>query len=352
MHPHDLSALIDWFQAEKRAFPWREDPSPYAVLVSEVMLQQTQASVVIPYFERWMERFPTIAALAQAPIEEVIKMWEGLGYYSRARNLHLAASELMGKNKGEIPSSLAELTELKGIGAYTSSAILSFAFHQKAAAVDGNVLRVCARYFAIEEDIAKRKTQQEIERRVMAFLPDDEPWVAMEALIELGAQLCQRTPHCSSCPLQEGCLAYKENKTHLLPFKAKKGTITTLFRSVLVLTDGQEVLLRQEKGKKVMRDLYEFPYLESAEMEPDKLQRIINKSWGLSALFDKKLQTVKHGFTRYEAHLFPSLWRVKSKLPVEGCRWVSWRELGDLPFSAGHRRILSNLGLSDAHFTH
>src|ERR1700722_10190653 len=179
----DIDSLKDWFVREKRDLPWRENPSPYAVWISEVMLQQTQASVVIPYFERWMARFPTVAVLAEASQGEVIKMWEGLGYYSRVRHLHQAAKDLMYRYAGDLPRTREGLEGIKGIGPYTRGAILSFAFHQKAAAVDGNVLRVLARYFAIEEEIEKAK--KSITELTESILPEEEPWIVMEGLIEL-----------------------------------------------------------------------------------------------------------------------------------------------------------------------
>jgi A/G-specific adenine glycosylase len=201
-------SLNTWFEENRRAFPWREDPTPYSVWVSEVMLQQTRASVVVPYFERWMITFPSVAALAVAPIEQVIKMWEGLGYYSRARNLHRGAQQIVDDFGGVIPSTKEELLKIRGLGPYTVAAILSFGFKQRAAAVDGNVLRVITRYAWIDQDIQKVATKRVVAEFVESFLDEKQPWVTSEALIELGATICTPAPRCALCPIQSGCAAY------------------------------------------------------------------------------------------------------------------------------------------------
>lgn len=185
----DTSALHQWFREMNRPFPWRENPNPYRVWISEVMLQQTRASVVIPYFERWMELFPGPHVLARAPLEEVIKAWEGLGYYGRARHLHEGARQIVHQFNGLLPSKREQLEKIKGLGPYMVNAILSFAFHQRAAAVDGNVSRVLARHFMIEDDIARHATKKRIQAFADEVLDIKKPWITAEALIELGATL-------------------------------------------------------------------------------------------------------------------------------------------------------------------
>jgi A/G-specific adenine glycosylase len=263
MKQSEVQKLRSWFLSQKRDLPWRENPTPYAVWVSEVMLQQTQVSVVIPYFLRWMEKFPTIKSLAEAPIEEVIKEWEGLGYYTRVRNLHEGAHYVVKNHAGKLPSTAENLSKIKGLGAYTIGAILSFAFHQKAAAVDGNVLRVLSRYYSYHEDISKPKTVKKIREMAQLLLPDYEPWIISEALIELGATICARTPKCPECPLKNECKGYLEGNAHDLPVKSQKNPITSLFRGVTVIEcEEQYLVVRGEKGK-LMADLYQFPYFES-----------------------------------------------------------------------------------------
>lgn len=210
MPSFNQKALVEWFNKQKRPLPWRKNPSPYAVWVSEVMLQQTQVAVVIPYFQRWMERFPTIQALAESSIEDAIKQWEGLGYYARAKNLHAGAKQVVANFDGELPSKVEALSRIKGLGPYTVGAIRAFAFHERSAAVDGNVLRFLTRYFAIEEDIAKIGTQKKITALAESLLPEKEPWVFAEALIEFGATVCKKAPLCFECPLNKSCAGLKK----------------------------------------------------------------------------------------------------------------------------------------------
>lgn len=333
----DVELLKEWFFRVKRDLPWRGNPSPYEVWISEVMLQQTQVSVVIDYFIRWMKAFPTIEVLASSPIQEVIKVWEGLGYYSRARNLHKAAQMLI----GGLPSTKEELLKIPGIGAYTAGAILSFAFHQKAAAVDGNVLRVMTRYFCIEEEIDRPAVQKKVTQLVEELLPDQQPWVAMEALIELGAQVCKKKPECFSCPLKNSCQGKRRGVVEALPMKGKKTAITQLIRHVAVIKVEDHLLVRKEGFGKVMADLYEFPYWEN-ECRAEEL--------GLELVFSKKLKKVKHSFTRFRSELFPILWEAKEMRPIRGFEWVSLKEIAKIPFSSGHRRIMQEV--IHAHFTY
>ncbi|NGX50990.1 MAG: Adenine DNA glycosylase [Chlamydiae bacterium] len=326
--------LKEWFFLHRRLLPWRENPSPYEVWVSEVMLQQTQVSVVIPYFQRWMESFPSIRALSEAREEKVIKVWEGLGYYSRARNLHSGARYLTDNHGGELPSTYDELSRVKGLGPYTIGAILSFAFKQKAPAIDGNVLRVVARYFSIEEEVDKRRTQKKIEELTLSLLPDREPWIVMEALIELGALICQKRPSCPSCPLKEGCSAYREGRAELLPNRKKRPEIVTLHRAVALITTGRELLMRKGEAGKVMADLWEFPYFDrNVDLE---------KALGLSLTSLQKFPEVTHGFTRYRATLYPELFQAEHRA-VKNFSWVSYKEVEKKALSSGHRRILELL---------
>lgn len=319
---------------EKRDLPWRQNPTPYRVWISEVMLQQTQATVVKPYFERWMERFPTVRHLAEASVEQVMKLWEGLGYYSRARALHEGARYLMEQHGGELPKSAEELEKVKGLGPYTIGAIRSFAFNERAAAVDANVLRVISRLYCIEEEIDTPRVQKRIRELVQAILPEEEPWVAMEGLIELGAVICTKNPKCGLCPLREECLAYQRGRAEELPKKRAGKKITLLERVVLVIECEDRYLVKKQQKGKVMAGLYEFPYFEKGEewksFFPGKMQLL------------KKLKRVSHSFTRYKAELDPSLWKAESCEEVEGHEWVLKERVKELAFSSGHKRILEN----------
>ncbi len=328
--------LRDWFTQEKRDFPWRKKPTPYGVWVSEVMLQQTRASVVIPYYLRWMERFPSVHSLANTSIEEVIKLWEGLGYYARARALWEGARTIVSRFGGVVPSRFEDLAEVKGLGPYTIGAILSFAFHQKAPAVDGNVLRVVSRFLAIEEEVDRQVIQKKIRQFVVDLLPDREPWVIMEAVIELGATICTKRPLCERCPLAGDCRAYRTGREMELPKKKKKAAITILRRKVPVILFEEWVLLQKHEGRQVMSGLYEFPYFDEKEREeafyPGRL------------VLEGKLAEVQHTFTRYKAWLFPTVWRAEERKEVAGYEWVSRVRLAELPFSSGHRKICKNIG--------
>ncbi len=302
------------------------------------MLQQTRAQVVIPYFLKWMERFPNIELLARAPLEEVIKTWEGLGYYSRARNLHEGAKTLVEEFGGKLPSTREELKKIKGVGPYTMGAILSFAFRQKAAAVDGNVLRVLSRFFAIEDSIDLPATRRRIEELAEGILPEKEPWIMMEALIELGALVCQKKPECSSCPLNESCLAFRHHIQEALPRRSKGAKTIHLRRWVgIVEYEGKILVSKGERGK-VMADLYEFPYLEEEGGDPTAL---FSQKLELSLSLQKKLDEEIHTFTRYRATLIPFLFRAEES-NSRFC-WIEKKKLSKLPFSSGHRRVLQQL---------
>lgn len=321
----DTKKLAAWFQANKRSFPWREDISPYRVWISEVMLQQTRASVVEGYFLRWMQAFPTIEALAEASVESVIKLWEGLGYYSRARNIHEAAKVLAAHFGGQLPEGEADLLAIKGLGPYTVGAIRSFAFHQKTLAIDGNVLRVAARYFAVAEDICKPATKKLLAELLSGVQPEHEPWVFNEALIELGATHCNKKATCSQCPLAAGCASLLQGKQELLPIKAKAASTTHLYRRIFLYEcDGAYLVGKKQEG--VMADLYEF-YSEDLSGPP------------------AAKAPVTHTFTRYKAHLFPEAVKVKARLNKPGFEWVLKQELSKLPFSSGHKKILERFVL-------
>jgi A/G-specific adenine glycosylase len=332
--------LRKWFHQSQRRLPWRDRPIPYAVWVSEVMLQQTQAAVVVPYFYRWMEQYPSIAALATASVDEVIKSWEGLGYYSRARNLHRGARTVMERHGGLLPADRAQLLQIPGIGAYTANAILAFAFHQKITAVDGNVLRVICRYFGLEEDIAKPQTRLQVQEVADGWLPDQAPWEVAEALIELGAVICGRSPACHHCPLQQSCSAYHTNRQSSLPVKSGRVRYQQLHRVVAVVIAGDQLLLRRGRPGQVMADLYEFPYFASeGPWNSDQVMGALIFSTQPVMALDE----VSHTFTRYRVRLYPWLLRAVAAGPQQGCEWIPLSTVRQLPFSSGHRRILHQL---------
>lgn len=345
----DWQSLKKWFLREKRDLPWRINSTPYSIWVSEIMLQQTHVAVVIPYFERWLDRFPTIQKLAEASLQDVLKIWEGLGYYSRARNLHEGARYILKQFQGQIPSDRYELEKIKGLGPYTIGAILSFAFHQKTAAVDGNVIRVLTRYFMLEEDISKASTLKIIRALAEEILPDDEHWLVNEGLIELGAKVCGKNPKCKECPLQATCQSYIYGTMHQLPRKAAKKEITHLYRGVAVIHSNDYFLVSKGKAGKIMADLYEFPYFEMGHnmVSVEKVSQLIYELINLEIEFIDVLRKVSHSFTRYRAHLTPYLFSTSSLKNIKGYVWLHLQDLRKMPFSAGHRRVLEQLQLED-----
>lgn len=332
--PFAAEKLREWFAANKRDLPWRRTQDPYAIWVSEIMLQQTQVSVVIDYYQRWMERFPTIEALARAESAAVIKQWEGLGYYSRARHLHAAAQFLVAHHAGKLPSSKEELAKVKGLGPYTVGALLSFAFRQKCAAVDGNAIRVLTRYFALQEEVDQTETKNTLWKIAEAILPDTAPWEIVEGIIELGARVCKKEPQCSSCPLKGECRAFAWGIQNQLPKKGKKVEILKQTRNVFVICSQNRLLVKKTEGKKVMQDLYEFPSATATES---------SFPFSFPATQVAQLPQITHSFTRYRVTLFPTLWQAEEPVAVAGYEWVEEAMIREHPFSAGHRRILQNL---------
>lgn len=340
----ESDALKEWFLREMRDLPWRNDRTPYSVWISEMMLQQTQVAVVIPYYLRWMEQFPTIRHLAEAPVGEVIKMWEGLGYYSRARYLHEGAQYIMKEHGGVFPRTICDLEKIKGLGPYTIGAILSFAYQDRIAAVDGNVLRVLARYFHIEEDIGKSGTIKRMHQIATQILPEKDPWIFNEALIELGATICTKKPHCVKCPLKNKCRSYLNGTAHQLPNKATKVKIEKLYRSVAIMCCQHRYLLKKGQKGQIMSDLFEFPYFESSlgGMDLIEMKKKIADHFCFEVKHLESLCAVEHSFTRFRAFLQPELFSCTLDfLPKieENYFWMTAEEMSTVAFSSGHRRI-------------
>jgi A/G-specific adenine glycosylase len=342
----EMKRLHLWFKENQRDFPWRKEKSPYRVWVSEVMLQQTRASVVVPYFNRWMDAFPTVERLAAASLEQVIKMWEGLGYYSRARRLHQGAQEICSRFGGQIPSSAEELASIPGLGPYTIGAILSFGFQKRALAIDGNVARVASRFSLVEENIDRARGRRLLEAKVDRLLDPEEPWVSAEALIELGATLCLPTPRCESCPLSTGCLGLQAKKQEALPIKNSPPEMIALSRKVVILESKGSVLVKKEKEGRLMANLYEFPYFEmkGGIWSSSYLIRKVKDAFQCRAEFICNLQEIQQSFTRYKARLYPTWLRIPEACSnIEGWQWIAVEKLSELPFSSGHRKIVEQM---------
>jgi A/G-specific adenine glycosylase len=258
-------SLRRWFHGARRSFPWRSDASPYRVWISEVMLQQTRAAVVVPYFLKWMDRFPNIHTLAAAPWDEVLKFWEGLGYYSRAQRLHQGAKMLVERWGGELPEQARELAMLPGLGPYTVEAIRAFAFKQHAAPVDGNVLRVWSRLLSVSDPIDRPVIQQRAREWLQGALPTEAPYELAEALIELGATVCTpQSPRCGACPLREACGAFQSKNQSCFPRKSPRKATQKITRHTLLWVSASGLLLeRGESQKQVLGHLWRLPTFDS-----------------------------------------------------------------------------------------
>ncbi len=334
-----MKKLISWFESNKRLLPWRINKTPYAVWVSEVMLQQTRAEVVIGYFDRWMQTYPTIYDLAAATEEQVIKSWEGLGYYSRARNLRNGARKIVTEDGGCFPDSLEALRAVPGIGPYTAGAILSFAFEKRAVAIDGNVLRVLSRYWCQEEEIDKSSTRSLFAKRLEVELPQAKPWVAMEGLIELGALICKPKPLCHLCPLKKSCQAYQQGRTLDLPNKKKRKKIEKIDRSVACIEHQGKILMRKVPEGQVMAGLYELPYIEGRVQCSGKIGELV----GMQLKGKGEYPSVQHGFTHYQVTLYPVVYEVLAGQAHPSFEWLAKEDLAEMSCPSGHREIVARM---------
>jgi A/G-specific adenine glycosylase len=258
--------LLDWYQTHKRDLPWRRSKNPYYIWISEVMLQQTRVDTVIPYFHRFVDQFPTVEALATAPEENVLKAWEGLGYYSRARNLQTAVREVHERYDGIVPQNKEEISSLKGVGPYTSGAILSIAYNKPEPAVDGNVMRVLSRYFLIEEDIMKPATRTKMEKLARELILEGTASDFNQALMELGAMVCTpRSPHCLTCPVMAHCSAREAGMEEALPIKKKAKPPRPELRAVALIEGTGENegkwLIRQRPQEGLLARMWELPHV-------------------------------------------------------------------------------------------
>lgn len=342
--------LLDWYDANRRTLPWRtESPrDPYKVWVSEIMLQQTKVETVKPYYASWLEHFPTVAALAAADEEEVLHQWQGLGYYSRARNLHTAARQVMEDHGGKIPDTREEIRTLKGIGDYTAGAILSMAYGKRETAVDGNVLRVFARIYSIPENILSATVKKDITRLVVEQQDPDRPGDFNEALMDLGATVCiPGQPLCGQCPLEGRCQARKEGKEGELPLRITKRNIPTEHISALIISrntpEGTYVLLRRRPATGLLAGMWEFPGSLEKDGESTEKGEDLLRELGISGKPDHPaLKTVKHVFSHKIWQLAAHTVTTDSDpaLPDEDWQWVEKKDLPGILWAGPHKKLV------------
>lgn len=300
-----VNDLCIWYKENARALPWRLDVTPYHVWVSEIMLQQTRVEAVKPYYERFMNELPDIKALAECAEDKYLKLWEGLGYYSRVRNLHAAAIQIMNEYEGQMPSEYAELLKLKGIGSYTAGAISSIAFGKKQPAVDGNVLRVIMRLYGYDWDIAKEDTKKKVEQLLFEWyeLNGVESATLTQALMELGALVCvpNGAPHCEACPWKADCKTYEEENWDAIPVKTGKKPRRIENLTVFILQNQEGIHFGKRGEKGLLAGLYEFPNTVGHLSQDEAIAYL--KECGYHPIRIREIDSAKHIFSHVEWHM-------------------------------------------------
>ncbi len=333
--------LLAWFDGNKRDLPWRENKDPYRIWVSEVMLQQTRVEAVKPYFENWINQFPTVEALAQATEDEVLRAWQGLGYYSRAKNLQLGVREVVEKYNGKVPETRKEIESLKGVGSYTAGAVLSIAYNKREAAVDGNVLRVYSRLYNSHEDVLKSSAKKKITSLVENTIPKDRPGDFNEALMDFGATLCiPKNPRCAACPLRDDCEAYKEGTVSVLPVRVKKKNVPHIYLAVALIESEGDYLVHRRKDKGLLASMWEFPSVEGGHVEKKALEELVSEFGTKLRWDDDKIPPLTHVFSHRRWEMYPFKGHVKKNphLPSDW-RWIKREEFSLLPWAGPHGKL-------------
>ena len=348
--------LIPWFFKNKRTMPWRGNRTPYRVWISELMLQQTRVDQATPYFIRFMKRFPSLKSLAAASQDEVLKMWEGLGYYSRARNLHKAALLIAQNHKGRFPHLIKDIKALPGVGDYTAAAIGSLAFNMDLAVVDGNVIRVLSRLYAYTKDTRSTAARKELQKMADELLVKGDAGNHNEAMMELGATVClPKNPHCEECPVSEACLGCKSNRPTDYPIKAPKKKVPHLVvGAAVVVHNNGEVLIAQRRNQDMLGGLWEFPggKQEVGETIQQCIVRELKEELDVEAEIGEYLLTVKHAYSHFTMDLHTYYARIRSGSPhpihCQDYRWVKVSELRTFAYSKADLKIIDELERIDA----
>lgn len=317
----EINKLFLWYQENHRDLPWRNTTNPYIVWLSEIILQQTRVDQGMPYFNRFIETYPTVIELANAPLDEVYKLWEGLGYYSRAKNLHAAAQYVANELDGVFPNNYKGLLQLKGVGDYTASAIASFCYGEKTPVLDGNVYRVISRIYNIEEPINTPKAVKLFKSILNEIISQDDPATFNQAMMEFGALHCTpKKPKCEACPFAANCLGLEKNNVENLPVKKKAAKSKNRYFNYLVMIEGNQVLVKKREGKDIWENLYEFPLIESKEaFDNEQLKNIT-----FTKISPSYKQVLSH------QNIYAKFYLVNQKnAKVEGTK-VSFNELKDL----------------------
>ena len=347
-----VDSLLEWYAKNARELPWRSQQSPYRTWVSEIMLQQTQVDTVIPYFRGWMARFPDIKTLAEADEQEVLSYWEGLGYYSRARNLHKAARIVVREMSGELPKTIKELQRLPGIGPYTAGAIASIAFGKDVPAVDGNIRRVLSRLFNVSIPARSTEGEKILWNLAEEYLPSGKASEYNQALMDLGAVICTpRDPMCELCPVSEDCAAYKLGVQEERPVKKPRKKIPHHIVTAAVIQKDGNVLLAQRHNNRLLGGLWEFPGGTLEELDDDLaacLRREIEEELGVLIKVGVPFGQYNHAYTHFKITLNAFLCAIEpgeepQPLASQAIEWVSITNLGDYPMGKVDRMIANRL---------
>jgi A/G-specific adenine glycosylase len=347
--------LLDWYRASHRDLPWRHTRDPYRIWVSEVMLQQTQVRTVVPYYERFIARFPDVASLAHAMRDEVLKHWEGMGYYARARNLHAAAGALVGDGDGAVPDDPDRFGALPGVGDYIRAAVMSIAFARPLAAVDGNVKRVLARAFAVEDEVDRPAGARAIQAYADGLLDRDDPGAFNQALMELGAVVCRpHQPDCPSCPLAEHCHAYAEGAPEAYPKRSRRRAVPTAAIAIGVVGRRGRVLITRRADSALLGGLWEFPggKIRDGESAAAACRREIREETGLDVRVVERVTTVRHAYShlKVEIEVFRCAYRagrVRLRGPVAH-KWILLEETARYAFPKANHKFLPVLKAAES----
>ncbi len=328
--------ILTWYQSNQRDLPWRSSKHPYLIWISEIILQQTQVKQGIPYYHRFIEAFPDVFALAGASEQEVLKLWQGLGYYSRARNLHAAAKDVVERLNGQMPATKKELQKLKGIGPYTAAAIASIAYDEAVAVVDGNVYRLLSRYFAIGMPIDTTEGRKHFEALSHQLLPGSQPADFNQAMMDMGAMVCTPAqPKCHICPLTADCQAHLLNQQVHFPVKSKQVKKRVRFFNYLIIEQDQQLLMCQRNKKDIWKGLYEFPLIESEKELTEKALCKLIATTHHETTEVQLLATTRHLLTHQTIYIrlfkLPHGATLANKLALDSVQWVSQTDLIHLP---------------------
>ena len=327
--------LIQWYLQNKRDLPWRKTTNPYPIWLSEIMLQQTRVAQGMPYFLSFTTAFPTVFDLAEASEEQVLKLWQGLGYYSRARNLHKTAQYVATELSGVFPETYIDLLKLKGVGEYTAAAIASFSYNEAVPVVDGNVFRVLSRYFDVETDIALASAKKEFGALAFELMPKDNPAIFNQAMMEFGALQCvPKSPNCSICVFNESCAALQKNKVERLPVKSKKVKVRNRYFNYLVVADENDnTIIQKRTDKGIWHNLYQYPLIETEKEEDfdyvsEAVQGDYFKDNTVISMLEYNEKSIIHKLSHQHLHI--KFWKVAVKGIVAG--GINLKTLRTFPF--------------------